>query len=243
VPHRFYAPGISLSAPVTLPDEEAEHLLRVLRLQAGDEVEAFDGAGRMYLAVVDRAGRRSAALRALSVTGAAPEPGVRLRLVVAALKGDKTDDVVRDAAMLGVSAIQPVVTARSEIGLASLARSHRVQRWQRIAVSSVKQSGRAVVPAVSPPLAFDEYVAQPSSAHRLMLAEPSVGLGATPVGALDKPGAADLIVGPEGGWTEAEVGLASRSGARLVTLGGRTLRADATPLVALAAVLTAWGEL
>jgi 16S rRNA (uracil1498-N3)-methyltransferase len=244
VPHRFYAPGIGLSAPVALPDEEAEHLIRVLRLQAGDEVEAFDGAGRMYQALVERAARRTVSLRALKVIDAAPEPGVRLRLVVAALKGDKTDDVVRDAAMLGVAAIQPVVTARSEIGLATLARSHRLQRWQRIAVSSVKQCGRAVVPAVAPALSLADYLAGPDArVERLMLVEPSASHASQPVQSLPRPAAADLMVGPEGGWTDDEARSAAAAGARLVTLGGRTLRADAAPLVGLTAVLTVWGEL
>jgi 16S rRNA (uracil1498-N3)-methyltransferase len=243
VRHRFYAPGLSLSAPVALPDDEAEHLIRVLRLQAGDEVEAFDGSGRMFAAAVERAARRTAAVRAIRAIDAAPEPGVRLRLVMAALKGDKMDDVVRDAVMLGVAAIQPVVAARSEIGLAALARSHRVPRWQRIAVSSVKQCGRAVVPAVNPPLALAEYFAQPSEAERLMLVEPSAGRDAGTLQALARPAGADLIVGPEGGWTDDEVRAAARAGARPVTLGRRTLRADAAPLVALTAALTVWGEL
>jgi 16S rRNA (uracil1498-N3)-methyltransferase len=263
VRHRFYAPGISLSAPITLPDQEAEHLIRVLRLQAGDEVEAFDGDGGMFLAVVESAARRSAALRAVRVIDAAPEPGVRLRLVVAALKGDKTDGVVRDAAMLGVAAIQPVVSARSEIGLAALARSHRLQRWQRIAVSSVKQCGRAVVPTVAPALSLPDYLATPdlrpphangpgtevrgrsrdTRADRLMLVEPSAAHASQTVQSLPRPAAADLMVGPEGGWADEEVRSAAAAGARLVTLGRRTLRADVAPLVGLTAVLTVWGEL
>ena len=241
--HRFYAPGITASAAVALPDEEAEHLIRVLRLKAGDEVEAFDGAGGMFLAVVDRADRRGAALRPVRAIDAARETQVRLRLVMAALKGDKMDAVVRDAAMLGVAAMLPVVTARSEVSLAALARGHRVPRWRRIAVSSVKQCGRAVVPVVEPALALDDYFAQPSAADRVMLVEPAAAHGAQPVRSIDRPAAADLIVGPEGGWTGPEMRTAAAAGARLVTLGARTLRADAAPLVGLTAVLTVWGEL
>ena len=71
-----------------------------------------------------------------------------MTLVISVLKGDKMDDVVRDAVMLGVGAIQPVVSERAETSLATMARSGRVARWQRIAVSSAKQCGRAVVPPI-----------------------------------------------------------------------------------------------
>ncbi len=81
----------------------------------------------------------------------APETRVPATLVMCVLKGDKMDDVVRDAVMLGATAIQPIVSERTEMGSAALARSRRVERWQRVAVSSVKQCGRAVVPPVREP--------------------------------------------------------------------------------------------
>ena len=89
-----------------------------------------------------------------------------LTLAQAVLKGDKMDDVVRDAVMMGVAAIQPIVTARSEVTRAALERGHRRERWQRVAVSSAKQCGRAVVPAVLEPVAFSTTVYDHPAAGR-----------------------------------------------------------------------------
>ena len=242
---RFHVPGVAAaSASVALPADEAEHLVRVLRLGVGDEVEVFDGRGGLWRAEVVQAGKKSAAIRPLEPLPAAREVSVQLTLVASVLKGDKMDAVVRDAVMLGVAAIQPVVSERAEISIAALARSGRVARWQRIAVSSSKQCGRAVVPPVHPVTPLDSYWNETIAAARLLCVEPTVVAGgASGVQSVAKPPALHVIVGPEGGWTMTEVAAARDSGAILMSLGSRTLRADAVPIVALTALLTTWSEL
>jgi 16S rRNA (uracil1498-N3)-methyltransferase len=243
VSHRAFAPGIVAGADLTLPDAEAEHLTRVLRMTTGSDLEVFDGIGHAFAATIVRADRRGVVVRAGRAIAAAPETQVRIRLVMAVLKGDKMDTVIRDAAMLGVSAILPVVSQRSEVSLASVVRGHRVPRWTRIAVSAVKQCGRAAVPAIEVPVDLSAYWRQSLAADRLMLVEPSTHAKRAAIGDIPRPAAADVIVGPEGGWAAEETEAASNAGARVVTLGPRTLRADAAPLVALTALLTVWGEL
>ena len=245
---RFHAPDAHAPGDVVpLPVDEAEHLTRVLRLKPGDAVRVFNGRGDEFDAVVEQAGKGGALVRVGTAQQPAPEARVAITLAQAALKGDKMDDVVRDAVMLGVAAIQPIVTERAEVTRASLARGQRRDRWQRIAISSAKQCGRAMVPPIFEPLDFGDLVEalakmtlpQPA----LMLVEPHAAEDATRLSELDVSPqcAATAIIGPEGGWTDREIELAA-SVARLVTLGGRTLRADATPVVALAALLTIWGE-
>jgi 16S rRNA (uracil1498-N3)-methyltransferase len=242
---RFHVPDLDPAADrVVLPQEEGQHLARVLRLSAGAEVDIIDGRGSLWHAVVVHADKRSAAVRAVDRGVPAPEIGVALTLVPSVIKGDKMDDVVRDAVMLGVTAIQPIVSGRSETTLAALARGERTSRWQRIAVASAKQSGRAVVPTVLPARSFADYLGEPVTAIRLMCVEPSAGAGQMgSVQELVKPPAAHVIVGPEGGWTPGEVEAATSAAAVLVTAGARTLRADAAPLVMLSALLTVWREL
>jgi 16S rRNA (uracil1498-N3)-methyltransferase len=178
---------------------------------------------------------------------AAPEARVAITLVQAILKGDKMDDVVRDAVMIGVAAIQPVVTTRSEVTLASISRSQRRERWHRIAVSSAKQCGRAVVPVILEPEPFDAIASlieeRQLPGPALMLVEPGAAIEVVSVGELDgmPPKEATLLVGPEGGWTPAEIAIGSAR-CRLVTLGGRTLRGDAMALVSVASLFTKWGE-
>jgi 16S rRNA (uracil1498-N3)-methyltransferase len=258
--HRFFAPALDPGdETVTLPREEAEHLTRVLRLGAGDTIAVFDGRGREFLAKVTSAVRRDVHAQLLSRIEPAPEPAVAIVLVQAVLKGEKMDEVVRDAVMLGASAIQPVVTKRTETTVAALLKSARVDRWRRVALASVKQSGRAVLPEIRMPLTLETYLDEPPASLRLMLVEPIardggvVGYTSVPadaavdslstVQALGPPSDAAVLVGPEGGWTVQECESARARGARLVTLGHRTLRADAVPIAAISVLQFLWGDL
>ena len=245
---RFYAPGAERDGDIVdLPHEEAQHLVRVLRLTAGAAVRIFNGRGGEFDAVVDTATKAGVQVRVHGRRDSQAEVGVDVTLAQAVLKGDKMDEVVRDAVMMGVLAIRPIVTTRSEVSLASLRRGHRQERWQRISVSSAKQCGRAVVPVVHVPCTFEEALgplgATGSPRCGLMLVEPSAAANVVSVGEVgEKPSGATILVGPEGGWTPEEITLGS-SVYRLVTLGSRTLRADAMGLVAVTALLTHWREL
>lgn len=245
---RFHAPEAERSGDiVTLPAEEAEHLTRVLRLKAGAPVRVFNGRGGEFDAVVEHTGKDGTRVRVGDIRDAAPEARVAVTLAQAVLKGDKMDAIVRDAVMMGVVAVQPVVTARSEVTLPALVRGHRQERWERIAVSSAKQCGRALVPAVLEPRTFDAIITSLAGLTLpdpcLMFVEPSASADALSVGDLEgtPPRETTVLVGPEGGWTpeELEKGAAV---SRPVTLGGRIFRADAMPVVALAALFTRWGE-
>jgi 16S rRNA (uracil1498-N3)-methyltransferase len=231
---------------VVLPREEGEHLTRVLRLGVGDTVAVFDGRGHEFLARVASAVRRDVRVQLVSRVEPAAESRVGLTLAQAVLKADKMDDVIRDAVMLGVSAIQPIVTRRSETTVAALMKGARVDRWRRVALASVKQSRRAVLPDVRMPQTFETMLGEPPGALRLMLLEPSASADAERVSviqALPTPADATLFVGPEGGWTEPEWSAAAAHGMRLVTLGDRTLRADAVSVAAISVLQFLWGDL
>jgi 16S rRNA (uracil1498-N3)-methyltransferase len=242
---RFHVPDVnSTLARVELPEDEAEHLVRVLRLGVGDHIDVFDGRGGLWRAEIVQVGKKSATVQPLERGVPATELDIHLTLVASVLKGEKMDDVVRDAVMLGVAAIRPVVSERTECSLSTLAKGTRLARWQRIAVASAKQCGRAVVPPIHDAVPLDWVWNEPPDGARLMCVEPSAALGEViGVQAVARPPVADLIVGPEGGWAVAEVAAAHDSGAILMSLGNRTLRADAVPIIALTALLTTWGEL
>jgi 16S rRNA (uracil1498-N3)-methyltransferase len=221
-----------------LADDEASHLIRVLRLGVGAEIDAFDGHGAMYRAAVAALTRDAVSLTILDAVAPAPEPAVRATVAMSVLKGDKMDGVVRDVTMMGATVVQPIVSTRSETSLATLAKAHRAERWQRIAVSSVKQCGRAVVPEIAPALTLPDWLGAASGAT-LVLIEPAAG-GGRLVSDVPRRDAVNLLVGPEGGWTPAELAMMADAGVTSVSLGARTLRAETAPMVALAALFEAW---
>jgi 16S rRNA (uracil1498-N3)-methyltransferase len=245
--HRFFAPGLDPGdETATLPRDESEHLTRVLRLGVGDMVSVFDGRGHEFAARVVHADRRDARLQVVSRVEPAAEPAVSLTLAQAVLKGDKMDDIVRDAVMLGVAAVQPLVTSRSETTVAALTRGARPDRWRRVALASVKQSGRAFLPEIRRPLTLEAYLDDPAAALMLMLVEPGANADVQPISALragPAPQDAAILIGPEGGWVEHEWKTARERGAHLVSLGRRTLRADAAPVAAISVLQFVWGDL
>ena len=244
---RFYAPSAERRGDlVDLPDEEAAHLTRVLRLKAGAPVRVFNGRGGEFDAAVDAVTRGRVRVRLGTARPVLAGPRVAVTLAQAVLKGDRMDDVVRDAVMMGAAAVQPIVTARSEVTLAALARSRRRARWERIAISAAKQCGRADVPPILEPRAFADAVA--ALGHMtlpgpgLMFVEPAAAGGAQTLGELAAPPhETTVVIGPEGGWEADEIDRAAAV-CQLVTLGGRTLRADAMAIVALAALFAVWKE-
>ena len=168
-----------------------------------------------------------------------------LTLVQAVLKGDKMDDVVRDATMMGVTAIDPIVTAHS-IARTRDESGRGTERWSRVAVSSAKQCRRATVPAIARTQPYAEWLATEGPGLRLILVEPSAGGGSEESLHLledHAPAALALLVGPEGGWSADEREEAERAGCIPVTLGALTLRADAVAIAAIAMVRFALRDL
>jgi len=236
---RFHAPPEAFSAhsrTVALEADEARHLREVLRLQPGDEVFVFDGAGKEFRCAVESSRRESAVLNLLEeVSPQHPESPLELTLAVALLKSDKFDLVVQKATELGVSRVLPVMTNLADIKLKDESDANkRVTRWRRIALEAAKQSGRALIPEITVPVAFAELINVPAANNRRVLFSERDG---EPFESLDhKDGPITALVGSEGGWTADELDRAKVAGWKLITLGGRTLRAE-TAAIAVATLL------
>ena len=242
---RFFAPEAG-QAPsiVALPDDEAAHLARVLRLGAGDHVRVFDGRGGEWLATVAEVRRARVTVRIGERVETPREPAVAISLAVAVLKADHMDAVVRDAVMLGVSAVVPLLSERVDVSARQIERGGRLARWQRIAVSSAKQCGRAVVPPIHPPQEVAALLAAAPAGVRVTLVEPGAdGRSAISIQQLPRSETVELLVGPEGGWTRAELDLAASRRSMLLTLGSQTLRAVSAPIVAISAIRAVWDDL
>jgi 16S rRNA (uracil1498-N3)-methyltransferase len=240
---RVLLPSItSTDRHVGLPASDAHHLARVLRARVGDEVRVFDGKGREWSGrLATLTGSTATVDIAHEVTPAA-EPHVKLTLAVGLLKGDQMDTVVRDATMLGAAVIVPMTTAHVAVPSRARKGTTALERWRRVAVASAKQCGRAVVPDIKPVTAFTDILGSAAAVPTFMCVEPRLaGEGLTRTGERTWPMAAIVLVGPEGGWSEAEVDEARAAGVSLIHLGPRTLRAETVPTVVLTALWTAWG--
>lgn len=231
---------MSARGRLMLPRSEAHHLARVLRLAAGELIVLFDGRGHEWLARVAETGRATVAVDVLEPRTPVPEPPVPVTLGLAVLKGDQMDSAIRDATMAGAAAIAPFVSAH--VAVAERAwRARSLERWERVAIASAKQCARAVVPVIRPVVRLDDLLAGPPAGLRVLCVEPAQATRVPQGTPLSRPVEALVCVGPEGGWTGEELMLAERAGCEMLTLGPRTLRADAAPLVVLSVLWAWWG--
>jgi 16S rRNA (uracil1498-N3)-methyltransferase len=243
---RFYAPPTAFDSNrngVTLATDEARHLREVLRLKSGDEVYVFDGEGKEFHCRIEESRRDSADLKVINeIDPARPESPLTLSLAVALLKGEKFDLVVQKATELGVKQIVPIITKLADIRLRDESDADkRVARWQRIALEAAKQSGRAVVPALETPVPFATFVRDATADVRLLFSERD---GASLSTALPSAmTAATALIGSEGGWTDDELGAARDSDWKIVTLGGRILRAETAAITVTALLQHLAGDL
>ncbi len=250
VRRRFYAPPVSFQEGiVSLSSEESRHLRDVLRLKNEDEAFVFDGRGNEYSCKVQNAGHgnRPAILEVNEkVAPPCPESLLCLTLGLSLLKGEKFDLVVQKATELGVTRIIPVMTTRSEVRLTDNSGSNkRVERWRRLALEACKQAGRSVVPEIESPIEFKKFVERASGeTTRLMFAE-ACGRTLSEVSSEINPNDRSLtaLIGPEGGWDDDEIDVAKKAGWKIVTMGGRIVRAETAAIVVIALLQHAFGDL
>ena len=220
----------------SLTGEQATHLIRVLRAQAGMEFDIVAG-DRVWRATI--AGITGDAVRFTLHAEVEAEPALPITLVLAVFKFDRMEWAIEKATELGVERIVPAIARRTEKHLAQAAQA-RVERWRRIAREAAKQSRRSDVPVVEDATALKLAVPQAKTETRLLLAEQerATTLRAALTGAIDAGGetlpALRLAVGPEGGWVAEEETLFAAEGWAAVSLGPRILRAETAAITAVA---------
>ena len=243
---RFFAPIEAFDKQtVTLAGDEARHLRDVLRLKVGDEAFVFNGEGQEYRCTVTELKRDLAILEVCQeVDPSKSESPLTLTLALALLKGEKFDLVVQKATELGVTKLVPVETRYADIRLRDpLDAKKRVDRWQRIALEAAKQSGRAKVPVVLHPVSFESLVTEDSEAKRIIFSEREGHSLQEALASKSEGQAVQLLVGSEGGWSDEELQTAKACGWKIVTLGGRVLRAETGAITATVLLQHLCGDL
>lgn len=228
------------SEEITLPEAPSHHLLRVLRLRPGAEVHLFDGSGREYPAeILPAPGRKDCRVRLGTPRQPLVESPLHISLLQAVCRGDRMDWAIQKATELGVARIQPIMSERTEVRLDPARAEKRRLHWQQVAVSAAEQSGRVHVPPVDLPCAIADV--EVDAGLRLLL-DPVAAAGLT-----DLAGPADgrcaLLIGPEGGLSEAEIRLAQQQGYRALSMGPRVLRTETAGPVAIALLQARFGDL
>jgi 16S rRNA (uracil1498-N3)-methyltransferase len=241
---RFLCPAALVGSDVgreyALPEAVAHHALRVLRLNVGDRVTLFTGAGGEFAATLLRADKREAVVRIDAFESVERENPFAVTLAQGIAANDAMDHAVRRSVELGVAAIQPVLTTRSARMPDGERGEKRLAHWRQIVTSACEQCGRNRVPEVHGVVAIEHWLASRNGAGAGMVLSPTadVSIADTP-----RPrDTLDMLVGPEGGFTPEEIARARKAGMIAVRLGPRVLRTETAALAALAAVNVLWGD-
>jgi 16S rRNA (uracil1498-N3)-methyltransferase len=231
---RFFVDSIR-SGTAELRGEEARHLTRVLRVEPGQRFEISDNQ-HAYLAEISEARGERVVFHVLEPIAAVPLP-VRITLCAAIVKFDRFEWMIEKATELGVDRILPVDAARTEKGLFEASRK-RSERWARIARESSQQSRRVRIPEILPAVRFERCLAE-TAEHRYFLDEGPAPPLLREIPA-ERSDTVALLIGPEGGWTDAERQLAIAAAWYPVSLGPLVLRAETAASAAIAGVINAW---
>lgn len=228
---RCYAPEAAEAGQrLWLDEAEAHHLARVRRAREGDPVEVFDGRGAGFRAVVANLQGKRAEVELLELLP--PRQAVlRITLYCAPPKGDRLEWLVEKATELGVARLVPVVTERTVVN----PREARLDRLRRRVVEAAKQCGRFDLMAVDEPIGLGA-VLEAAMGSFCLVAQPG-GAHLAGIGHLEAGSTAAILIGPEGGLTEAEVQAAEECRWRRVGLGSTILRIETAALAATAGLL------
>lgn len=233
--------ALASGVELTLPEPVAAHLVRVLRLQPGDVFTLFNGDGHDYAARIVAAGKREVRIRVEAVAAVDNESPLRITVLQGIARGERMDWIVQKATELGVAAIVPVSSERSEVRLDRERADKRTAHWRSVVVAACEQCGRARVPTVSAPTSLLAAVqALPAAAWRMLL-DPEATRGLRDVA---DPGGREVVlaIGPEGGWSPRDIEILHAAGFDGVRLGPRVLRTETAGIAAIAALQATSGD-
>ena len=231
---------------VTIRGAEAKHIVKVLRMKPQDHIIVADTKGSRYQGVIISASPSSVHVRLIRPLPNPQSPWLHLTLCQALLKSRAMDLVVQKATELGVARIVPFTSERTVVRLSGERLHNKLRHWQEIARSATAQSDRDKPPEISPLVGFDQ-VLEMGRAYvglRIILWEEERSNDIKSIlGASGKTKKTMAVVGPEGGFSEAEVERATKAGFVPATLGGRILRAETAAIVICTLCLYEWGDL
>lgn len=226
--------------PIVIEGDEANHIVKVLRMKKGESITVFDGVGNCADGKIESIDGKEVTVSVDRRYQTDTEPELKITLFQGIPKNPKMDLIIQKATELGVVEIVPVNTKRI---VAKIDKEAKVERLQRIAFEAAKQCGRAYIPHVSSPVGFEEALNRMSKMDGAIIPYECEKDGK--ISAAVEPGMKTLgiLIGPEGGFEEAEVRRAEEAGVKRVTLGKRILRTETAGLIASALCLYIAGDM
>ncbi|WP_213999960.1 16S rRNA (uracil(1498)-N(3))-methyltransferase [Arsukibacterium sp.] len=237
---RIYTPqSLTVNQSLQLDDDAANHVGRVLRMQAGQALQLFNGDGHNYAATITEVSKKQVSVNITDAQANPVESPLHIHLGQAISRGDRMDFAIQKAVELGVTEITPLFTERCGVKLDGERLSKRNEQWQKIAISACEQSGRSVVPTVHQAVNLDQWLGQSTNSLQLTL-DPRAS---ATIKTLTVSQHIRLVIGPEGGFTDTEVAATSNAGFTGIQLGPRVLRTETAALSAISALQLQFGDL
>lgn len=239
---RFMLNARALSRqPVVLTGADARHC-RSLRLQVDDPILVSDSVGGEFHARIVRFLKHGVEVRVGEASCHTSESSLTITLYQGFAKGSKLEIVLQKTTELGVTRVVPLLTERSQVKPRE-DRDQRGKRWQEIIRQAARQSGRTRVPILDSPCTFDRSLEEKADNALGLLFYEKADDAEAPLAQLPPPRAVALWVGPEGGFTPAEITAARQHGLRIAGLGPRILRAETGGIIAVTLAQFLWGDL
>ncbi|WP_313327683.1 16S rRNA (uracil(1498)-N(3))-methyltransferase [Stutzerimonas balearica] len=220
-----------------LPDAQAHYIARVLRLGVGDAVQLFDGSGFEYRGRLCAVGKKQVQVELDERHHGQAESPLKIHLGQGLSRGERMDWAIQKATELGATEITPIISDRCEVRLNDERADKRLAHWRQIAISACEQCGRSVLPTLHAPQTLAQWLG--IEADLKLLLHPV----ASPLAEHAAPSNLAMLIGPEGGLSEAEIDQARQQGFLPARLGPRVLRTETAPVVALSVAQYLWGDL
>jgi len=243
--HRFFVPPQKIRGSTIIIDDQRElhHLRDVLRLGLGDQVICFDGLGNEYRGTITQDARHEFIVQVERQLCKASNE-VTVWLAPGLLKADRFDWVVQKATELGVARVSPLMTQHTVVRPNPEQGRAKQQRWQRIAREAAKQCGRTTIPVIDPPQSFQTAIRLLEALPLILM--PTLLVTTIPLRELLTAHTAltqvAIVIGPEGDFSREEIAFAEAHGARPVSLGPLTLRAETAALATIVILSCALGR-
>ncbi|ACX82051.1 16S rRNA (uracil(1498)-N(3))-methyltransferase [Aggregatibacter actinomycetemcomitans] len=241
VPRIYHPIPLNQHTTCALSEDGANHVGRVLRMRAGDQLELFDGSNHIYQAVITAVAKKSVEVDILSRQFDDRESPLAIHLGQVISRGERMEFTIQKSVELGVNVITPLWSERCGVKLDGERMDKKIQQWQKIAIAACEQCGRNKIPEIRPLMKLQQWCAEPNDALKLNL-HPRARYSIRTLPEIPAAGVR-LLIGSEGGLSPQEIAQTEQQGFVDVLLGKRVLRTETAAMAAITALQVCFGDL